>query len=333
MEKHEEKYEHITHKRKHKKIGVWQISTAVLMILFLISIFTSGYTEIKSLELTGQVVADKTVKFINENLMQGQAIAKLKGIEESNGMYKIKLDINGQEMESYVSKNGKLLFPQVIDLDQIPKTPQPPQTQDIPKTANPDIKLFTMTFCPYGNQAEEAMHPVVELLKDGVNVEPHYVIYSNYRGGGSEYCLDSEGKYCSMHGIQELNQDVRELCVYKYQKDKYWDFVMKINKECSAQNVDSCWEPIAKEKGIDTKKIKTCQKDEAIELLKKEVKLNKKYGIRGSPTLVINDVTYNGRRTSEAYKQAICSAFTTEPSECSKTLSGNTASLPTGGCG
>ena len=39
MEKHEEKYEHLTHKRKHKKIGVWQISTAVLGVLLIVSIF------------------------------------------------------------------------------------------------------------------------------------------------------------------------------------------------------------------------------------------------------------------------------------------------------
>ena len=129
-----------------------------------------------------------------------------------------------------------------------------------------------------------------------------------------------------MHGIQELNQDVRELCVYKYAKSKYWDFVMEINKKCSAQNVDSCWEAIAEEKGIDTDKMKTCQKDEAMELLKKEVELNEKYGVRGSPALIINGATYKGGRTPEAYKQAICSAFAVKPAECDETLSENSRS-------
>ena len=75
-------------------------------------------------------------------------------------------------------------------------------------------------------------------------------IYSNYNGGGATYCLDKENKYCSMHGIQELNQGVRELCVQKYQPDKLWDFVMKINKACSASNADTCWEAVAKTAGV-----------------------------------------------------------------------------------
>lgn len=338
-----EKYEHTEHdkhehaKHKHKpKVNIWQISTAVLGVLLIASIFTGGFglkqgTAVEV--LSAQEAGKKAVDYINNNLLQPGTSAILQSAEEKGELYNVKLNIGGRAYDSYVTKDGKLLFTQAINLDETPETPKQPPTQDIPKTATPDVKLFTMTFCPYGNQAEEAMHPVVEALKGKVDVEPHYVIYSNYRGGGPQYCLDKESKYCSMHGIQELNQDVRELCVYKYQKDKYWDFVMKINEKCSAQNVDSCWEAIAKEKGIDTEKIKTCQKDEAIELLKREVGLNEKYGVRGSPTLVINDATYQGGRTPEAFKQAICSAFTTEPSECSETLSGSAASSPAGGCG
>ena len=78
------------------------------------------------------------------------------------------------------------------------------------------------------------MMPVVELLKDKADIQLHYVIYENYQGGGSKYCLDKDNKYCSMHGIQELNQDVRELCVQKYQGDKLWNFVKEINAKCTS---------------------------------------------------------------------------------------------------
>jgi len=59
--------------------------------------------------------------------------------------------------------------------------------------------------------------------------------------------------------------------------------------------------------------------------------LAEQYGVTGSPTLIINGVEYSGSRSSEAYKQAICDAFTTAPSECSQTLS-ETSSTATGGC-
>jgi hypothetical protein len=49
-------------------------------------------------------------------------------------------------------------------------------------------------------------------------------------------------------------------------------------------------------------------------------------GVSGSPTLIINNVDYSGARTAEAYKTAICSGFTAEPTECSQTLSEDSTS-------
>ncbi len=201
------------------------------------------------------------------------------------------------------------------------KTEKVETTSEITPSNNPTAYLFTMTFCPYGNQAEDGIIPVVDLLGDNIEIEPHYVIYQDYRGGGPEYCLDDENQYCSMHGIQELNQDVRELCVYRDQKDKYWDFVDAINKACDYKNVDTCWEGVAATTGVNATQVKTCEQNDALELLATEVELNEKYNVKGSPALVINDSTYQGGRAPEDYKTAICSAFNNAPAECSTTLS------------
>lgn len=197
----------------------------------------------------------------------------------------------------------------------------------------PNVKFFTMAYCPYGNQAESGLEPVYRSLGDKVDWEPHYVIYSNYGSGYPAYCLDEESKYCSMHGVQELNEDVRELCMWKFiDHSKWWDFLMKVNTQCTSQNVDTCWEPIAKGLGIDTEKIKTCQKDEAVTLLENEISLNEEFSVRGSPTVLINDKAYNGGRTPDNYKQAICDTFSTKPTECGQTL-GSTATNVSGSCG
>ena len=42
--------------------------------------------------------------------------------------------------------------------------------------------------------------------------------------------------------------------------------------------------------------------------------------IAGSPTFVMNGMIYNGARTPEDIKQAVCSAFKTAPAECSQEL-------------
>lgn len=181
----------------------------------------------------------------------------------------------------------------------------------------PQIDFYVMSYCPYGNMAEEGIEPVYQLLKDKAEFNPHYVIYSNYQGGGKQYCLDDESIYCSMHGIQELNQDIRELCVDKYMGiDKYFKFVLEMNKKCTASNADTCWEAVAKSLGLDTAKIKACEKDEGEALAANELKLNKALGVSGSPMVFIEGEAYNGGRAPADYAAALCSGFDTEPKEC-----------------
>lgn len=278
--------------------------------------------------LSPQKAAQKAIDYINENMMEAGDIASLVDVTEENGLYKFKLKVGGDEYDSYITIDGELLFFQGISLN-------PPSKKDIPKAEIPEANLFVMAFCPFGNQAEEIMMPVQELLGEKANIELHYIVYSNYASGYPQFCLDKENKYCSMHGIGELNQGIREICVQKYQKDKLWDFVMKINRETTSENVDESWEEVAKNLGIDIQEIKVCEANESETLLAREVNLNKieypvqdptrhqdqeEMSISGSPTLAINGIIYDGERSSEAYKEAICSGFLNPPSECSQKL-------------
>jgi len=314
--------------KKFKEI----IIPVVVIIIIVGAVFGWYYLSKKSKSiLKPQAAAEKVINFINQNYLKGQATAVLGQVSEERGVYKIQFKIENQEYTAYSSKDGKLLFPSGVEMpDEVSNTAG--GGSNIAKTETPQALLFVMSFCPYGNQAEEAMMPVVNLLKNKADIQLHYVIYSNYGNKYPTYCLDKENKYCSMHGIQELNQDVRELCVEKYQNDKFWSFVKAINSGCTAQNVDSCWQGVAQSAGIDVNKIKDCQKNEALTLLAQEVQLNQQYGISGSPQLVVNDTEYTGSRDSESFKNAICSGFNTIPSECSQTLQ-NTGSAPvSGGC-
>lgn len=44
------------------------------------------------------------------------------------------------------------------------------------KQKKPNLKLFVMSFCPFGNQAETGLKPVAELLGDKFDFEPHYIV-------------------------------------------------------------------------------------------------------------------------------------------------------------
>lgn len=316
-----------------KSLKFWVPLTGLFVAALIFSVFSRGFQDVKFTTLSSQEAADEAMKYVNENLLTSDAKASMSGkTEKKSGLHCFKVSVGGQEFDSCVSLDGKLFFPQVIDLTKKPEKPEEKAAESIPKKEAVEVHLYTMSYCPYGNQAEEVMYPVQKLLGEKVKIEPHFVIYSNYQGGGPNYCLDKENKYCSMHGIDELKEDIRELCIYKYQPEKFWDYIISVNKKCNLQDIEICWEGVAKEEEIDTTMVKNCQKNEATDLLAKEVELNKKYNITGSPDLVINGVNYSGSRTAEGYKKGICAGFQTPPEECNQSLGDEAPAAGAGGC-
>jgi len=74
--------------------------------------------------LSPQQIAEKAINFLNQNkqrfgLPEG-ITASLINVVEEDGVYKIHLKIGEEEYDSYVTKGGKLLFPQAIDLEEAP---------------------------------------------------------------------------------------------------------------------------------------------------------------------------------------------------------------------
>lgn len=306
-------------------------SAFVGLVLLVILGFVSGMVALGGTAtpaMSKEGAANKAIGYINTNLLNGAATAKLQGVTEANDLYLIKLEISGRSFDSYISKDGKLLFPTVVNMGG--EVPQPEATRpaasfDAPDSEKPNVKMFVMSFCPYGQQAEAGLNPVHALLGDKVTIEPHYVIYGDYQGGSQEYCT-ANGSICSMHGIGELHEDIRQMCVYKtFGAEVFWKYVAKINTDCNSRNVDSCWEDVAKKTdGIDLERLNYCYHNEGLGLARNEQALNEKYGVQGSPTIFVNEMQYGGDRGADAFKQAVCSGFATKPAECSQAVSNTT---------
>jgi hypothetical protein len=319
------------------------VSAFLLAILLYQNFIPGAFSFNKNAGLSGVMrkddVANKAIAYIKNNLATSPDIEfTLVGSEEKSGVYEVSVDVLGQKDKVYASKDGKLLFLNSFDMN-------PPEEKTLTKTDKPKVELFVMAFRPFGNQAESLMKAVVDLLGNKADIQLQYVFYNKDQGYTyPDYCYDEAGQYCSMHGIQELNQGVRELCVQKYQPDKLWSFVSSINAQATAQNVDSKWEAIASSNGINVDKIKQCQSEEATTLMAQEVSLtNQEYPVQnpashknaetakiaGSPTILINGIIYDGKRGSEAYKEAICSTFNNAPSECQQTITESAGSTTT----
>ena len=323
--------------KRNTAFPVWPVLVVVLVALLAISILTQGFSFTGAAtsggELTAQQAADKTIAYIDE-LLAGQATATLVSVTESNGLYQVDLEISGEAYTSYMTKDGSLLFPTGYDVADFTATEAGTQTQaasGYPKSDKPVVQFFVMSFCPYGQQAETGLKGAYDALGSTVEWEPHFVIYSNY--GSAEYCLDENQTYCSMHGRSEVNEDVRQMCIWKYYSTNvWWDYVSQINSMCSLDSIDTCWMTVASGLGINTTQIAACQLGEAIALLEPELELNDELGVSGSPTIFINGQSYSGSRSAEAFKSAICSAFNTAPEACGETLN-TTTTAASGSCG
>lgn len=198
----------------------------------------------------------------------------------------------------------------------------------------PQIDFFVMSYCPYGNQAEEEIFGAYELLKNEAEFKPHYIYYENYQGGGEAYCLDEESKYCSMHGVTEARQNVREQCVEaKYGMEAWFDFTIEMNSKCNSKNADTCYVDVAKDLGYDVDYIAECEETRALEFAAEDLRLSKLYGASGSPSVYIDGIAYSGSRTATGFQAGLCDAFDDAPASCEGIVVETTpTAAPTGQC-
>lgn len=278
--------------------------------------------------LSAQAAAQKAIDFINKQAASDAEKVTLGGTPtEENGLYKFIVKYKGQDFTSYVTKDGKIFFQSGINIgdsstqptDQTQTTDQ--ANQQTTQQAKPDVKLFVMSYCPYGLQAEKMYLPVYNLLKDKADMGIYFVYYA-------------------MHGKTEVDENLRQYCIQKNEKAKYAAYLACFVK---AGDTNSC----LTQANIDQTKLSVCVADSDKQFKvtadyndrstwvsgsypKFEVNadLNTQYNVQGSPTLVINGKQVNlSARSPEKFKEAICNAFTTKPAECSQTLS-TTAATP-----
>lgn len=267
------------------------------------------------------------MSFVNANLVQPGTAATLQSIRETNGLYELKASYQSQVITLFASRDCTLLFSGgVMDMKAVRPTPAP--TKAPVKSARPVVDLYTMAFCPYGTQAVNVMQPVADLLGEKATIRVRYITTVN---GAT---IDSIN---SLHGPFEAKEDLNQVCIQNVEKQHYWEYLRLFNEQCYPQwqdttRLESCRANITAHLGINAAAISACTSGaEGIALLRTDSSDSVSNNAMGSPTLLINGIAYNGARTPEAYKLAICSSFDVTPAECNTVLSSASASA-SGSC-
>jgi len=305
--------------KKLKPVDAWKIVSAVAVILLLISVFTNGF----KFGLSQNAAAEKAIEFINTNLMQPGTSATLEGVETEGDLYKLTLSISGQTFDSYITKDGNILFPQAINLDETLPTTAPTEAttfscENVEQTEKPVVELFVMSQCPYGTIAEDAMYPVYKLLKDDMDFKLYFIADKTADG------------FSSLHGQPEVDGDLRQVCIMDKYPDKFFSYIQCVNEDY--QNLGDVWESCAEEFNIGVAEITECyQGDEGASLLEENIKKSDEYGVTGSPTMFINGEKYVGQRTPQLFQDAVCCGFSEQPLGCSEEIT-STVSAVDGSC-
>lgn len=275
----------------------------------------------------------KALTFINANLVAPGNEVTIKEIIQENGLYKLKIAFkDGKEIDSYLTRDGSNFFPEAIPLvtpSTTPETTDTAATAPTPaivsvKADKPKVELFVMSQCPYGTQVEKGILPVVELLGNKMEFDLKFVNYA-------------------MHGKTELDEQLNQYCLKTGEPTKFISYL-----KCFLVDGDGarCLTDVK----ANTSKLKSCvaKTDKTYSIsagyadkstwtgsqcpdgpscfpqfnISKED--NTKYGVQGSPTLIINGTNVETGRDSQSLLTTICSAFNTPPAECSQTLSSET---------
>jgi len=341
---------------KISKEMLYGVVIVVLAALLVVSVFTGGFVGLTQVvggtegasafnmvKLSDSELKSKAQAYINQYLLDPAYLAEATNISAyDNYMSVVGINIlqnNSvlQADEVYITNDGSSLFVgNAFKLDvETPATNPTTQTNAtgqttiVSQTDKPEAHAFVMAFCPYGLQFLKAYVQVMELLGDKADMEVNFVYYG-------------------MHGASELVANNYIYCAQEKEPEKFTQYL-----RCFVQAED--YAGCVAAAGLDSATIETCVADlqtqygtdSSYPQYSVEAALNQQYGVGGSPTFILNGqridytscssdadcnagtvctATSSGQkcilnRNPEAIKEAICSAFTTMPEECSTELS------------
>ncbi len=142
-------------------------------------------------------VEDLILTYINESLLQGQLKASLVGeIEEEAGLYKFQIEVAGQKILSFLTKDGKIFFPEGFYLEEEPIVQNPDSEESQSSSEN--------TIAP------EELTEFIACLK-----EADFVIYGANWCGWTEKLVEMLGGFDMVKPIYVECTEEEELCSEK----------------------------------------------------------------------------------------------------------------------
>lgn len=189
-------------------------------------------------------------------------------------------------------------------------------------SCRPEIKksldVFVMSHCPYGTKALLAVKEFADAFGNDATVSVHFI-------GDTK-----DGQLNSMHGAEEVTDDLREVCAVKhYGKDrKFLEFLA-----CRSKDLKADWKACTGTNGIDAGLIQACVEGaEGKSLLTASFQVASNLAIQSSPTFLVNNRHTFNAQDAAGIAANFCKSNSGLPS-CAKQLSATAPDQAAGGGG
>lgn len=310
-----------TNKSCFIKKNLWQIISIFLFVLLLVLVgilFSTSTIEKEEVNYfeNASYVGQETKIFLEkafeiDNIILSKSIFK-------NNLYIHTFNIEENNFEIYTSTDGEIIFvpgiSEPIKKSEFLKFIEDEKPKEVIKSNVPKVELFVMSHCPFGIQIQKGILPVLDTLQDTIDFEMKFVNYS-------------------MRPDLEVQEQLLQYCIQKDLNEKYNEYLYCFledgnSERCIEKNnilLDTLNDCLLE---TDEKyNITTLFEDKSTWLNNRFPQFlihdqeNQEYGVKGSPTIVINGTVVSSSRDPNSLLKTICDAFDTKPRACNEQLS------------
>jgi len=291
------------------------IGIVFLVLIFLFLLFRT-FGQGKTSKFTKEIIPNAVKKIMNNQ----ETVVTVDKLKDVSGVYEFELGIgsgaNARKYTSYITKDGNILFSSGIKLKTIDAQPTSVPVKkltcsDLNKAETPNLSAYVVSNCPHGLTMQRTFKIAINELGDLNNL-----LKIRYIGS------IENGKITSMHGDEEAQENLRQICIREEQNTNYWPYV-----SCYMQEQGKSADCLA-QSGVNIDEVNNCMIDagRGLKFAQADFDLVNKYNIGSSPTLLLNDkqiVSENdfGGRIPNAIKEIVCCGYKNKPEFCKNELS------------
>lgn len=243
--------------------------------------------------------AQKAVDYLNTNVLQDGQTATVGDVSEESGIIKMQVKIGENSYDSYVTKDGKLFFPEAIKMGpaegtggDAPAATGPATfeiTEDDHVRGDASAKVTLVEFsdfeCPFCEKFTPTVEQIMKEYAGKVRLVYKHFPLSNIhpnaqKAAEASECASEQGKFWEYYNVLFKNQPGG----FSIDKFKAWAGELKLN----TTQFNAC---------LDSSKYATKVKVDAAEGTAK--------GVTGTPATFINGALVSGNQPYDSFKAKI----------------------------